>query len=166
MASVVVDTNVALVANGDTPQAGPACAEACLMRLKHVEAEERVVLDGAGLILREYLNQRPHEVPRGPGDAFLVWVFDNQVNQAHCDIVTVTPLPGEARGFAEFPDDPALAGFDPDDRKFVAVALASLADPPILNASDTDWWQFRDVLAGHGVQVVFLCPDLMHHAEA
>lgn len=73
--------------------------------------------------------------------------------------MTLTPDPD--RGFREFPDDPELAGFDWDDRKFVAVALAVGADPAILNASDTDWWLGREGLERHGVQVVFLCPELM-----
>ena len=69
--------------------------------------------------------------------------------------------PNDARGFEEFPGAPSLAGFDMDDRKFVAVALASGTGPEILNASDTDWWDFREPLERHGVRVNFLCPELM-----
>jgi hypothetical protein len=121
-----------------------------------------VLLDDAGLILDEYLKQKPHGFPQGPGDAFLVWVYDNQANSAHIRVVPVTLLDGDQRGFAEFPDDPELLAFDNDDRKFVAVAVASGDAPSILNATDTDWWIHRDALARHGVRITFLCPQLMN----
>lgn len=62
----------------------------------------------------------------------------------------------------DFPDDEMLAGFDRDDRKFVAVAIASGESPPILNASDTDWHDHRQALSRHGVAVEFVCPELMN----
>ena len=43
----------------------------------------------------------------------------------------------------------------------VAVARASGADPELLNATDTDWWHYREALKENGVNVVFLCPELM-----
>ena len=76
-----------------------------------------------------------------------------------------TSRPQPKRGFAEFPADEQLAKFDPSDRKFVAVALAADDAPPILNASDTDWWLARDALGAHGLTVKFLCPELMAGAE-
>jgi hypothetical protein len=63
------------------------------------------------------------------------------------------------RRFAEFPDDDALRGFDVSDQKFVAVALASNEHPPILNAVDSDWWNYGPALARHDVVVENLCPD-------
>ena len=65
--------------------------------------------------------------------------------------------------YREFPDDGELAGFDLADRKFVAVARAAGTHPPILNASDTDWWNDREALARNGVRVEFLCPELMRN---
>jgi hypothetical protein len=120
-----------------------------------------VLLDEGGLILQEYLKQKPHGFPRGPGDAFLVWVCDNQANPAHIRGVPVTPLWDNPRGFAEFPDDAELTKFHQKDRKFVAVALASGVAPTILNATDTDWWPYREALARHNVHVQFICPELM-----
>ena len=79
--------------------------------------------------------------------------------QAAVRQVTITPH--EQRGFEEFPDDPELARFDRDDRKFVAVALASGTSPPIVNASDRDWWEHREALQVHGIEILFLCPELM-----
>ena len=56
---------------------------------------------------------------------------------------------------------PSSPEFDRDDRKFVAVALASGTSPPIVNASDRDWWEHREVLQVHGIEILFLCPELM-----
>ena len=63
--------------------------------------------------------------------------------------------------FREFPQDPDLENFDRADRKFVAVALVSGLGPPILNATDTDWWDYREPLRRNGVTVDFICPELM-----
>lgn len=161
MVSVVMDTNVALAANGETEQADLECVTRCLHELAAIKNGRQLLLDDAGFILQEYLKQKPREFPQGPGDAFLVWVHDNQGNPAHIRVVPVTPLRDDPRGFVEFPDDADLMRFDEDDRKFVAVALASGDAPPILNATDTDWWIHRNALARNGVRVEFLCPQLM-----
>lgn len=160
MVSVVVDTNVALTANGDTEQADLQCVSRCLQELTATRNERELLLDDAGLILQEYLKQKPHGFPQGPSDVFLVWVYDNQANPMHIRAVPVTPL-REPRGFAEFPADAELTSFDKDDRKFVAVALASGDAPLILNATDTDWWVHRIALTRNGVRIAFLCPHLM-----
>mgnify|MGYP001575860110 CR=1 FL=1 len=161
MASVIVDTNVALVANGSAGQADTPCMLKCLQELRAIRGGWQVLLDDKGLILQEYLKQKPYGFPTGPGDAFLIWVNDNQANTAHVRTVSITPLDDDPLGFAEFPSDPDLSDFDPADRKFVAVALASGGVTPILNATDTDWWIHRAALARNGVHVEFLCPHLM-----
>jgi hypothetical protein len=157
--AVIVDTNVAKVANGDS-HASAKCVLACLDRLDAIKQGERVVLDDSGEILGEYLAQRPHnQFPPGAGLAFLVWVNDNQANPERCRIVHITPLDDDLRWYEEFPDDPALSGFDLADRKFVAAARACADDTPVLNAVDTDWRDFEEPLAQHGVRVEFLCPE-------
>lgn len=157
--AVVVDTNVAVVANGQTPQAGVRCVDACTQRLMAIQRSAQVLLDDRGCILNEY---RRHLTPVGQlgiGHAFFKWIWDNQSNLARCRRVPVTPH--AERGFEEFPDSADLRHFDRDDRKFVAVAAASGEQPPIINASDTDWHINRDVLAKHGFVIEFLCPELM-----
>ena len=74
-------------------------------------------------------------------------------------MVSITPLANLDNEFGEFPKDPELANFDPDDRKFVAVAIAHCEKPPILQAVDSQWLDFRDVLLQHGVRVQFICED-------
>ncbi len=163
MSEVIVDTNVAVVANGFAQQASDECVERCIAELERVVNGCVVVLDSDGLILDEYQKTLSFSGHPGMGDSFFKWLFFNQANPEHCRKVAVTPHTDH--GFAEFPDDSALANFDRDDRKFVAVALSSKTNPPILNASDTDWWNYRNVLDRHGIKVSFLCPELMERAD-
>ena len=159
MSEVIVDTNVAVVANGFTQQASDECVERCVAELECIVNGCVVVLDSGGLILEEYQKKLNFSGHPGAGDSFFKWLFFNQANPEHCRKVAITPHADH--GFEEFPDDPTLANFDRDDRKFIAVALASKINPPILNASDTDWWNYLDTLKQHGIEVSFLCPELM-----
>jgi hypothetical protein len=158
--SFVVDTNVAIVASLRAPQAGPACVLACVDALEQVKREGKIVLDDQSRILDEYMKNLSLSGQPGAGDAFFKWVWQNQGNTAHCEMVEIRPR-GNGEDYEEFPDDPELAGFHRKDRKFVAVALASQLDPTVLNATDTDWWHYRECLEKHGVRVVFLCSNLM-----
>jgi hypothetical protein len=155
--AVAIDTNVPIIAN--CAESVPLnCALTCIQKLREVRSKQRVLLDTLGLILTEY---RRHLSPRGQpglGDAFFKWLWDNQANSQVCAQVEITPMDGS---FLEFPPDPDLSAFDPSDRKFVAVILASGVCAPLLNAADTDWWLFREALERHGIKIEFLCPTLM-----
>lgn len=157
--AVIVDTNVAVVSNGETEQASLECQRRCISKLVECRTDHRVLLDDHGLILAEYRNNLRSSGQPGTGDAFFKWLFENQGNTQIC--VKVAIEFHCVRGFASFPDDPVLANFDADDRKFVAVALESGFSPPVINASDRDWWEVRDDLERWGVRVMFLCPELM-----
>jgi hypothetical protein len=152
MAEVVFDTNVPVVANGLAGQASGACVEACIDKLLRSRAEDVVVVDDDGLIFEEYQRYLAHRGQPRAGDAFFKWLWDNQGNEAHRRRVQITSIDPDPRGFLEFPIS---------DRKFVAVAMAAGSQPAIVNASDTDWWNAREVLAEHGVNVEFVCPELM-----
>jgi len=158
MMPVVVDTNVPVVANGQSEQASEECVMACVERLREVVQRGRVVLDNQWLILQEYIGNLRSEGQPGVGDGFLRWVLENQASR-RCVWVSITPITSNGMNFAEFPNDPALEAFDPSDRKFVAVAVASEEMAPILQATDAKWWDFREVLSRHGVEVDFLCAD-------
>ena len=158
-AEVVVDTNVPLVANGKAEQADLACEVACVRKLRQIRSEHRTLLDDNQLIFKEYRRRLSHSGQPGVGDAFFKWLWENQFNEKHCRTVSLTVHAD--RGFAEFPDDPRLEKFDKADRKFVAVALASETDPQVLNATDTDWWDHCRAFEENGVNVLFLCPELM-----
>ena len=157
---VIVDTNVPLVANGKADQASEDCVETCIDELmKITTGNVKLVLDDLRRIIGEYRNKlNPGGFP-GVGDAFLKWVEINWANPQQCDLVSITPTDDLEANFQEFPTDPALAGFDPDDRKFIAVALAHPEKPPILQALDTAWWHYREALHQNGVAVDFICED-------
>ena len=156
--SVVIDTNVLVVANGGHAAASLACVGACIDALLQAR-DAGVVIDDAQLILSEYRGYCSFKGQPGVGDAFFKWLWNQQGNALKCRTVPIKPH--KARGFAEFPDDARLAKFDREDRKFVAVSVAAGDNPPVLNASDTDWWDVRQALAEHHVSVDFLCPELM-----
>lgn len=157
--AVVVDTNVAVVANGEAPQAGRDCVIACVERLESVYESETVLLDRSGLILEEYSRRLSTDGDLLAGHKFLVWLHNNLGYADRCARIPIKRH--SERGFVEFPDDEALRKFHADDRKFVAVARASKRRPPIVNASDRDWQEHRDALCRNGVYIEFLCPELM-----
>jgi hypothetical protein len=155
----LIDTNVAIVANGKSA-AGPACVLAAIERLERLIAGEVLVLDDAEHILTEYRRHlSPHGQP-GTGDQFFRWIWEQAAyNPRLCEKVTLALA--DDGSFAAFPADPALTAFDPSDRKFVAAALTHPARPPVVNATDTDWHHHHAALQQHGVTVEFLCPAEM-----
>ncbi len=157
---VVVDTNVAKVANGrkESPQASPNCVSTCINKLEGiVRGKEKLVLDNRWIIISEYRDNLRSTGEPGAGDSFLRWILMNKDDR--CDLVPIKPVNSSENEFEEFPNDPALEGFDPDDRKFIAVALAHPERLPILQAVDSQWWDFRDAFRRNGVAVKFICED-------
>jgi hypothetical protein len=161
MIGEVLDTNVLAVANDRGTHAPSACIQACIRAILSIQREKLIVIDDGWRILGEYQRNASSSGQPGVGDAFLLWLLRNHANPDRCERVSITPRSGTDDDFNEFPDDPALEGFDRADRKFVAVALASVWNPEVLNATDTDWHLYRETLARHGVRIRFLCPELM-----
>ena len=156
---VVVDTNVAVVANRrETASSG--CVVACVNEMLAITADEkRVAIDLEGLIIREYMKNLSLGGQPGVGDAFMKWLHQNQAVIERCEKVAITrPGSGEGVDFPAFPADEALAGLDPSDRKFIAVSRAHPEAPPVLEATDSKWWGWREALHRNGVTVHFLCP--------
>lgn len=160
MSSVVIDTNVAVTANGKHPPAGPGCVANCIQALRSAR-QQLVLLDDGNRILDEYRRHLAHRGQPGVGDAFFRWLWDNQSNPDHCRQIVITPAMDRETDFEEYPADPALAGFDPSDRKFIAVALGSGVSHEVLQATDSKWWPLREAFQRNGVSIRFLCPELM-----
>lgn len=157
--TVVIDTNVILVANGQHEAVSAQCVAACATRLYAIVQSdgERVAIDDGYRILKEYQSKTaPHQGKR-PGDAFLKWLLRNISNTRRCDQVRLRAH--SVRGFETFPDDERLERFDPCDKKFVAVARAHAEKPPILQAVDSKWVDWKRALDECGVVVEFLCPS-------
>ena len=153
----VVDTNVLVVANhrdGGTY----ACARNCARALLAIKNLGVIVLDDGGHILSEYRRYCRIAGQPGLGDSFMKWVHDNL---GRGDLVhTVSPTRVDTRHqFAEFPDHLDLDDFDPADVVFVAVANTHQDKPPVLQASDSKWWGWKDALLECGITVEFLCRE-------
>lgn len=161
MTFCVVDTNVPRVANSPhaPSHASPECVLECVRRIREITRSGGLLLDDGWYIIREYMAQLSSTGQPGVGDAFLRAVLTRQADPSWCTRVPITPH--AERGFEEYPDDPATSVFDPSDRNFVAVALTGPQSAVVLNAVDTDWWEYREELERNGVHVEFLCPDMM-----
>jgi hypothetical protein len=136
----VVDTNVPIVANGGSRNRKPGRNASLECRTETIEFLERllkhgqIVLDLGGEIQAEYLRflnvQAPKRVER----------------------IELVKNDGE---FDDFPNDPKLAAFDLNDRKFVAAGRKARAS--IANAIDSDWLDHRDALLANNVRIDFVC---------
>jgi len=157
MTSYVVDTNVGVVANSINGEHCPECVKNCTDRLRKIVRDGKIVLDDKDLILKEYFRHLSPNGARGVGDFFMKWVFQYQRNPNKSEIVVISPTNGS---FEEFPDHNDLLAFDNDDHKFVVVALGSRNNPRVQNATDSDWWNFKDALENEGILIDFLCPLL------
>ena len=157
----VVDTNVPITANlapkpdfGDTPE---DCVAACVDAIAYVIAgDDRLVMDADHEIYEEYWRQLNRHGQPGIGYKFMKWVHDHRFSWHPSNHVSITKT-GDS--YREFPQHPYLADFDIADRKFLAVANAHAEKPPILQATDSKWWKYRDAFADTGIRVEFLCPE-------
>ena len=153
MTTFVVDTNVAIAANGRRTHADTRCQLTCVQRLQSLVAREIVAIDDGNLILDEYKNHLNFSGGPGVGDVFFKHVFNNQYQGERVRRVTVTPSQDDRRGFEELLDNT----FDRSDRKFLAVAV--VAEAVVLNATDSDWGEQAALMITLGVEVGQLCPQ-------
>lgn len=154
----LVDTNVPKTANLAT-QPDPAsdvpncCVLACIEAIEHVIRRWALVMDAGDEIFDEYRQQLSMSGQPGVGDRFMKWVHDYRWS---LDRVAITK---NGDSYDEFPDHDGLKEFDKSDRKFVAVANAHSEKPPILQATDSKWWGWKEALEEVGITVNFLCPE-------
>ncbi len=157
----LVDTNVPKTANlaldpATIPQDLTGCVLACVEAVEHVVKKGSLVLDYGDEIFTEYRSNLSLRGQPGVGDKFMKWVHDNRWKFPNVDRVTITK---EGQSYVEFPDHDGLTRFDNSDRKFIAVANAHPAKPPVLQATDSKWWGWKDSLKEVGITVQFLCSD-------
>jgi hypothetical protein len=153
MTKLILDTNVAAVANGQHDDVTTECMDACKIFLASAPTKFVVLLDDADAIQQEYAHALQQSRPYGLGALFLQYIYRHQYDTSRVQRVA---LPLSAGGeYVDFPTDPALAAFDLSDRKFVALARRTCT--PVTNATDSDWAHARADLYRNGVQVQFLC---------
>ena len=112
-----------------------------------------VAIDDNDAILKEYINNFSRSGGRSVGDQFFIHVINKQYDETRVQRVAVTPIDDERRSFEELPENT----FDRSDRKFLAVAVS--AEAVVLNATDSDWGEQRELMDGLGVKVEQLCPQ-------
>jgi hypothetical protein len=157
----IVDTNVPKTANlaldpGTIPQELTGCILKCIEAIEHIINRRCLVMDAGDEIFNEYRKELLMKGQPGMGDRFMKWVHDNRWKSPDSDRVEITK---NGDTYQEFPNHAGLANFDPSDRKFVAVSNAHPDKPPVIQATDSKWWGWKDALSEVGITVHFLCPD-------
>jgi hypothetical protein len=147
----VVDTNVAIVANGRGTNATIKCQLACLVHLRKLLEVGQIIIDDAGAILEEYRRYHSPSGQPGVGDRFFREILINFTGK----VLRVHLSKRSDGSYEDFPIDARLSAFDANDRKFAAVARRAAV--PVLNATDTDWLDHREALADSGIVVEFVC---------
>ena len=153
MTTFVVDTNVPIVANGCAPQADDQCRSTCVGKLGYLMEQGMVAIDDKDAILKEYISKFSRSGGRSVGDQFFIHVINNQYVETRVQRAAVAPIDDERRSFEELPENT----FDRSDRKFLAVAVS--ADAVVLNATDSDWGEQKELMDTLGVEVEQLCPQ-------
>jgi hypothetical protein len=158
----IVDTNVPITANRaldpSTTNEELPCVRACVNAIESVVKNGGLVIDAGDEIFDEYRGNLSLKGQPGVGDKFLKWVHDHRWGFPDEDRVLITKVDNS---YEEFPLHEGLANFDVSDRKFIAVANAHPAKPPILEATDSKWWGWKDALANVEIKVIFLCEGLI-----
>lgn len=155
--SFVIDTNVLLTASGKASHhSNDECKLEAAKFLHKIQGNKILIhLDESGDILKEYRKKSSTFKDRRAGDEFLRYLIQNAYRKNLVDFVRVEK--DEQENHIHFPADPDLRKFDNDDRKFVAVAIASNREPEIVNAGDSRSWEnYKNSLQKY-VKLKFLC---------
>ena len=170
MKSRIIDTNVPLTAAGLNTEASKRCQAQCVMVLERIfSGSIKVVLDDKNEVLREY-RTRMHPKHKGTlADRFILHMLQYQVSSDHVDRIMLPK--NESTDFLDYPDRdgnwtsdvPRCERFDPDDKKWVALAVRfkqqTGIDAPIVNAADRCWLAFEPHLQASGVKLETLCRE-------
>lgn len=153
MTTVIVDTNVALVANGSCEGVSAKCRLASIDFLEKLLHSGKLAVDFEGEIESEYRKNLGVGNP-GVGNRFLQKFFSEAAHR----IVRVSTPVNNAGNFKNFKFDGSLKRFDRSDRKFVALAAAT--GFIIYNATDSDWLEHKVELNNRGIKITFVCGSL------
>ena len=153
MTKHVVDTNVAVVANGRRVTASGDCQEKAISYLLAIVETGCVMIDSSGEILSEYKKRLFAKGQPGTGDHFYNHVLINQKNGKR---VRQHDL-GQKRADAlrDAFSKGTLKKFDADDRPF--AMCAAVARTSVATCTDSDWTEHEAGLGACGVKVEFIC---------
>ena len=156
MADIVVDTNVWVMVDKsigevDTEQEKD-CIGACADWLQQfIQGEDQLAVDS--FVTYRVLSEYRRNVKKGGIAESLL----NQLTSHLFHRLVQVQIEFDVNGHAILPADIAFA--DPEDRKFIALAMQFHPYAPIYNATDTDWSEAVNRLAERGLTIYELCPD-------
>lgn len=154
MKRLVIDTNVPVAANQVSGEGKNGvskwCQENAIMFLQSITNNDEVLVDGGNEIWNEYRRNLNYSGVPGIGDRFFQKMQIGQIKKTTID------LPANADGeYKDLPEKVTNSKFDRDDRKFAAIAAKERV--PVINATDGDWLEHKELLAECGIRVEFLC---------
>jgi hypothetical protein len=152
----VVDTNVWVMMDRalgpNTTQAAAECIATCQMwghQFSRADDTYKLAVDLQYTILREYQKN----IRRGG----LAERYLNKLRTQPITRLELVDIELDSHGHAILP----ITIPDPNDRKFVAVALQYTPHAPIVNAADSDWGAVSSVLSTMDVTVIELRQPLL-----
>lgn len=149
----VIDTNVAISANGNNTHASYNCQLECINFLENCTEKHIIVIDEPGNIMDEYSKHLSYAGQPGVGDMFFKYLYDNQYSTDKILMVDINISIETNRGFEELP----INLLDSSDRKFLATAVVAKAN--IVNATDSDWSEQTQLLKDLNIKVKQICPE-------
>ncbi len=161
----IIDTNVPLTAAGAQTSMGDECKKACVQIINDIHDDKYIlVLDDAGIILKQYLANIKKDADQGLAWKFMEWVLSNQGIETKVKCLQITPI-GEYGDFEQLPEEVRDSGFDHSDRVFIALSVANDNTAPIVQASDSKWIGYEEMLARHGVRLEFPCREALQQVH-
>ena len=149
----VVDTNVAVVANGRDTTASNTCQLKAIEFLEALVNRDRSVVDLGGKIFDEYRKRLRAEGQPGVGDQFFRYLLDNQGNVKAVRVIDESDARANALKHAF--EQGGLSAFDPSDRPFAICSAVGKAR--VATATDSDWLIHSVGLQACGVRIDFVC---------
>ena len=170
MAHKIVDTNVPLTASGRNPQATEECRRQCDSVISRVlRGDIVVVLDEDGSAINEYRRNMYPDLKGSRAGQFLMYLLLNR--RIRAGVYNVSLALDSGGRYEDYPDNednwtttvPRCERFDPDDKKWVALAVRfkkdTGTDAPIVNAADRCWLAFESHLESAGIRLETLCRE-------
>ncbi len=164
MGDHIIDTNVLLVASARDPESpfkdSAIPAEQQLVVLKWLkdfwaDRQRKVVLDQFFKIWEEYNHKMT-------GQDLGLLVVTEKLQSA----VRLVDVVYDEHGHGCLPPELERVVHDRSDRKFVAAALLDFSQgdqSTIVNAVDSDWYDWEETLKGHGIVVKHLIDRIKRH---
>ena len=149
----VVDTNIAVIANGRETTASGACQIKDIEFLEALVEKDRTVIDAGNEVLTEYRKRLKAEGQPGLGDLFFRHLLDNQGNAKSVRVVDGNDARADNLRHAFTHGN--LSAFDLSDRPFAVCAVVGRAR--VATATDSDWLDHEVGLQACGIRIDFIC---------